>query len=65
MEALDPMTTFRDHFSNVSSQYASFRPNYPRQRFEWLASIAPSRELAWDCEKVQPKPRGKRLEFNV
>lgn len=49
MEAFHPMTTFRDHFSNVSSQYASFRPNYPRQLFDWLGSITPSRELAWDC----------------
>lgn len=26
-----------------------FRPRYPKELFEWLASIAPSQGLAWDC----------------
>lgn len=38
-----------DHFSPVANQYASFRPSYPDALFDWLASIAPQRELAWDC----------------
>ena len=29
--------------------YAKFRPRYPKELFRWLASIAPSNELAWDC----------------
>ncbi len=26
-----------------------FRPRYPQDLFEYLASVAPSRQLAWDC----------------
>ncbi len=38
-----------DHFSPVAGQYATFRPSYPAALFDWLASIAPQRLLAWDC----------------
>jgi SAM-dependent methyltransferase len=38
-----------DHFSGVSSGYAEFRPRYPRALFEFIASIAPSHDRAWDC----------------
>lgn len=38
-----------DHFSPVADKYASFRPSYPDELFDWLASIAPRRKLAWDC----------------
>ena len=38
-----------DHFSSVSSDYAAFRPSYPRELFEFVASIAPRRKRAWDC----------------
>lgn len=38
-----------DHFSTVSAGYSAFRPRYPRALFEFLASIAPRRRLAWDC----------------
>jgi ubiquinone/menaquinone biosynthesis C-methylase UbiE len=41
--------TFRDHFSGVAASYAAFRPGYPKALFEWLASVAPGREQAWDC----------------
>jgi len=40
---------FKDHFSKQAAQYAKFRPRYPKELFRWLASIAPSDELAWDC----------------
>jgi len=46
------MTTshsFQDHFSGHAADYARFRPHYPPALFEWLAQIAPTRELAWDC----------------
>lgn len=39
---------FHDHFSAVASAYAKARPAYPPALFDWLASIAPSRRLAWD-----------------
>ena len=38
-----------DHFTQVAGKYAAFRPSYPDALFDWLASIAPQRELAWDC----------------
>lgn len=41
--------TFRDHFSQVSQDYAAYRPTYPDALFNWLGSVAPSRRLAWDC----------------
>jgi SAM-dependent methyltransferase len=41
--------TFKDHFSKQAADYAKFRPGYPRELFDYLGSIAPSRQLAWDC----------------
>lgn len=38
-----------DHFTPLAEQYASFRPSYPDELFDWLASVAPRREFAWDC----------------
>ena len=29
--------------------YARFRPHYPPELFQYLASIVPETELAWDC----------------
>jgi ubiquinone/menaquinone biosynthesis C-methylase UbiE len=40
---------FKDHFSRQAADYAKFRPRYPKELFRWLGSIAPGRELAWDC----------------
>lgn len=44
-----PAPPFKDHFSGVSSTYATFRPNYPPELFNWLANLVPDRTLAWDC----------------
>jgi len=41
--------TFKDHFSKQAAGYAKFRPRYPQKLFDYLRSIAPSRQLAWDC----------------
>ena len=38
-----------DHFTPVAGQYASFRPSYPDELFDWLAGISAQRMLAWDC----------------
>jgi SAM-dependent methyltransferase len=38
-----------DHFSSRASEYAAYRPHYPREFFEFLAGVAPARRLAWDC----------------
>src|ERR1700716_4217091 len=40
---------FKDHFSRQAADYAKFRPSYPREIFDYVGSIAPSRQLAWDC----------------
>lgn len=41
--------TFKDHFSDRAASYRAFRPTYPPELFAWLAGLAPSRTLAWDC----------------
>ena len=41
--------SFKDHFSKQAAGYAKFRPRYPQRLFDYLGSIAPSRQLAWDC----------------
>lgn len=43
------MKGFEDHFSQRAETYRRYRPAYPRELFAYLASIAPNRELAWDC----------------
>src|ERR1700730_13525034 len=40
---------FKDHFSAHASDYAKFRPHYPRELFAYLAGIASERECVWDC----------------
>lgn len=40
---------FKDHFSKQAADYAKFRPRYPHNMFEYLGSLAPRRQLAWDC----------------
>ncbi len=41
--------SFADHFSGHAADYAQFRPHYPDALFTHLASLAPTRALAWDC----------------
>src|SRR5215470_13641041 len=36
-------------FSLVAKDYAVGRPGYPDELFDWLAAIAPARDLAWDA----------------
>lgn len=40
---------FKDHFSKHAGDYARTRPHYPRELFEYLASLRDERALAWDC----------------
>lgn len=40
---------FKDHFSRQAADYAKFRPGYSQELFNYLGSIAPGRQLAWDC----------------
>jgi ubiquinone/menaquinone biosynthesis C-methylase UbiE len=41
--------SFQDHFSDVAAGYSRFRPCYPTALFDYLASLIPPSELAWDC----------------
>jgi len=41
--------TFKDHFSKQAADYVKFRPGYPQELFDYLGSLAPTRQLAWDC----------------
>ena len=43
------MTAFKDHFSGHAVDYAKFRPSYPPELFDYLASISQEHERAWDC----------------
>ncbi len=40
---------FNDHFSGHADLYASTRPDYPDELFEYLVGLCSNRELAWDC----------------
>jgi ubiquinone/menaquinone biosynthesis C-methylase UbiE len=42
-------TESKDHFSGHADRYQAFRPTYPRALFEYLASLCPRHNLAWDC----------------
>ena len=41
--------TSHDHFSEVANRYADFRPHYPVELFDYLASLVPRDSLVWDC----------------
>lgn len=41
--------SFQDHFSKQSEIYARARPTYPVELYEYLTSLAPSRQSCWDC----------------
>ena len=40
---------FKDHFSAHAGLYREARPHYPDALFDWLATAAPARALAWDA----------------
>ena len=40
---------FQDHFSGHAADYASHRPTYPRELFEYLSGLVERRSIAWDC----------------
>jgi len=40
---------FKDHFSALSAAYSKYRPTYPVELFQFLASIVSANTLAWDC----------------
>lgn len=38
-----------EFFADHSADYASYRPRYPEELFEYLVSLGRRRHLAWDC----------------
>lgn len=40
---------FKDHFSGHAGSYARYRPDYPSELFEFLATLTPRHEVALDC----------------
>jgi SAM-dependent methyltransferase len=45
----DQLKPYADHFSGLAPAYASCRPGYPGELFDYLAALPQRRELAWDC----------------
>ena len=43
------MKRFADHFSGRAAAYAAYRPSYPPAFVEYLSSLCPSHDLAWDA----------------
>ena len=43
------LPAFKDHFSGHAADYSAYRPTYPRELFEFLASCCDARGHAWDC----------------
>lgn len=41
--------SYHSLFSKQAKSYATYRPEYPSSLFEFLATEAPTRSLAWDC----------------
>jgi ubiquinone/menaquinone biosynthesis C-methylase UbiE len=40
---------FKDYFSASAAEYAAFRPKYPAELFDFIASLPERRRAAWDC----------------
>lgn len=41
--------SFPDHFSGVAARYADFRPRYPANLYDYLATLVPGDATVWDC----------------
>lgn len=41
--------SFHDHFSGVANRYADFRPQYPTELLDFLATLVPREATVWDC----------------
>jgi hypothetical protein len=42
------MAEVYDRFSNVAEGYARYRPQYPKSLYDFILSLVPERECAWD-----------------
>jgi ubiquinone/menaquinone biosynthesis C-methylase UbiE len=39
----------KDLFSNQASDYAKYRPTYPKELFEYIVAFVQNKTMAWDC----------------
>lgn len=65
MNCGDQVKPYADHFSGLAPAYASCRPRYPGELFEYLIGLLDRHELAWDCaagsgQATLPLARGFR-----
>ncbi len=42
-------SAFKDYFSALSAGYSKFRPSYSHDLFQYLSTLTPGHDLAWDC----------------
>ena len=54
---------FKDHFSRQATDYARFRPQYPRALFAFIATAAPNEQLALDCATGNGQAAVALVEF--
>lgn len=48
-KAAKKSTNFKNYFSTQAAYYAKYRPTYPPALFEYLHSVTPLHDQAWDC----------------
>ena len=53
----------KDNFSIQSDKYAKYRPTYPNEFFDYLKTIIPGNENAWDCGTGNGQVAGKLTGF--
>lgn len=56
------MAVFHDHFSGHAGDYSRWRPGYPTELFDWLASLT-ERSRAWDCATGNGQAAGGLTPF--
>ena len=54
---------FPDRFSDKARRYASARPLYPDELYEFAASVAPGRDRVWDCGTGSGQAAGGLAKF--
>ncbi len=43
------MSSFKDYFSTQALDYSKYRPDYPRELYDFILSEVKERKTAWDC----------------
>ena len=46
---IDPLVMEQKNFTSGAEEYAQYRPSYPPAFFDYLATIVPGGNRAWDC----------------